>query len=232
MRLSSVLIHLLVWAALGALWLLAGGLCCHYDGDMKGVCDLATVGGISSFAEISFALNTSIAIRWVREQFMSYFDEYAGRRIINYRVKHKNAKISDSSGDGFGEQVDILKRRFDSVMRLPARIYIVAGAIFSVVIAAMLFAGIPPFMKPFVALMPLPAMAYYMTAFLTSVSIFLNFDSYMHDRDLPGEADTDNATDDIAAVVKGAQPSVSKTKAKASASGTKKNGNGRKTSAK
>ena len=231
MRLESILLHGIVVAVLVAIWLIAGGFCCHYDGDLKAVCDLATVGGMSSFAEISFALNTSIAIKWVRNQFMAYFDSFAERKMIRHKVNLRNAKLTDKSAEDFEKQKSMLKRRFDSMMLWPTRIYMTVGILFAIAIAALLFSGIPPALKPFVILMPLPAIAYYLTAVLTGGFIFIHFDSFVHDKELPSEADTDDSEGDIAAVVEGAQSSVKRSKVKPSASaGTKRNGrkNGKK----
>ena len=219
MRLASIVIHALVWVALGVIWYLAEGWCCRYDGCLGGIRNLATVGGISSFAEISFALNTSIAIKWIRTQFMAWFKDFVERSMIKCRVKTKKAKLTEKSAEDFEKQSEkqrqILERRFDSMMLWPTRIYMFVGILFAIAIVAMLFAGIPLRMKPFIVLMPFPAMAYYLTALLTSASIFLNFDNYMHDRELPSEEDTEDAKSDIAMVVNGAKSSV------------KKNGNGR-----
>lgn len=230
MRVESILLHVLVVLVLVALWLLAGELCCHYDGDIGNICDLATVGGISSFAEISFALNTSIAIKWIRTQFMAWFDGFVEQRMIKHRIKTKTAKLTEKSVADFEKQKQVLKRRFDSMMLWPTRIYMTCGILFAIAIAAMLFSGIPLKMKPFVVLMPFPAIAYYMTALLTGGLIFIHFDSFVHDKELPGEEDTEDAESDIAMVVKGARSSVAKSRT--SASSAKKNGNGRKASAK
>ena len=222
MRFESILLHLIVAAALSLVWFFARGLCCCNDGMLKDVCDLATVGGISSFAEISFALNTSIAIKWVRSQFMAYFDGFAERRIIEYKVKSKkNTKISDTSADECERQKALLKRRFDSMMLWPTRIYASVGVSFAVAIAAMLFSGIPVGLKPFIVIFPFPAIAYYLTAFLAAGFIFIHFDSFMHDKELPFEEDTENATSDVATVVRGAS-------AKKKTAVGRKNGNGKK----
>ena len=222
MRFESILLHIIVAVVLFLIWLFARGLCCCNDGVLKDVCDLATVGGISSFAEISFALNTSIAIKWVRSQFMAYFDSFAERRMIEYKVKSKrNAKISETSADDCEKQKSLLQRRFDSMMLWPTRIYATVGILFAVTIAAMLFSGIPVGLKLFIVLFPFPAIAYYLTAFLTAVFIFIHFDSFMHDKELPFEEDTENAASDVATVVRGAS-------AKKKTAVGRKNGNGKK----
>ena len=218
MRIESVFIHLIVWAILLTLWFCAKGFCCCFDTNMKDVCDLATVGGISSFAEISFALNTSIAIKWVRNQFMTYFDGFVERRIIKRRVKSDAGKISDDSTEEIRNQRDILKRRFDSMIRWPGRIYTAVGILFSLAIMVVLFAGIPVCLRPYVILLPFPAFAYYLTAIFTTGHIIANFDGFIHDKELPSEQEPDDVKSDVDSVKQSA-------KAKTSA---KRNGNGRK----
>lgn len=219
MRIESFFIHLIVWAILLTLWFCAKGFCCCFDTDMKNVCDLATVGGISSFAEISFALNTSIAIKWVRNQFMNYFDGFVERRIIKCRVKSDAGKISDDSTEEIRNQRDILKRRFDSMIRWPGRIYTAVGILFSLAIMVVLFAGIPVCLRPYVILLPFPAFAYYLTAIFTTGHIIANFDGFIHDKELPSEQDPDDVKRDVANVKQSAK---AKTSAKRSGNGRKK----------
>ena len=131
---------------------------------------------------------------------MTYFDGFVERRIIKCRVKSDAGKISDDSTEEIRNQRDILKRRFDSMIRWPGRIYTAVGILFSLAIMVVLFAGIPVCFRPYVILLPFPAFAYYLTAILTAGHIINNFDGFIHDKELPSEQDPDDVKSDVAIV--------------------------------
>ncbi len=197
MRIASILIHTFVFVVLMCIWYFAGNYCCYVYGKIQDGCDLSTVGGISSFAEISFALNTSIAIDWIKKQFMASLDGFAKRSMIKKSVKSSRAKITDKSTKKINERINTLKDRFGNMMRWPARVYTFFGVFFSFGIVVLLFSGIPVSLKRYVILFPFPAIAFYLTSFLVGFHIIESFDSFLHDdQDGSAKEDANNAVSD------------------------------------
>lgn len=192
MRIASILIHTFVFVVLMGIWYFAGDCCCVY-GKIQDGCDLSAVGGISSFAEISFALNTSIAIDWIKERFVAWFDDYATNAMIKQSIKSSQTKISDQ----LTELIADLKQRFTRMVLFPSKFYTGLGVFFSFGIVVLLFSGIPVSLKRFVILFPFPSIAFYLTSFLVVVHIIESFDGTLHDKqDNFVKEDANNAVSD------------------------------------
>ncbi len=181
MRISRAIVGIgvpliVAWAS----WKLCHYCCCKAQPVQS---DLTQYGGVTAFAGIAFALNTSLAVRWIREQFLSYFDGVARRRV----AKAVKARANDDAAKMLEEKMCDLKRRFCNALLTPSRIYMTLGIVFSLVIMALLFTGIPLSFRRFLILFPFPAFCYYGTAIAHAASVLLAFDDAAADVEENGE---------------------------------------------
>ena len=172
------MVRLAVWVVLAAIGLYLGKFCCHFSGVGDG--GLISAAGVSSFAEISFALNTSITLEWFTNQILSFFDGFAKNRLIKYTATVKVAMSDDEIDEGSVRQlldnINTLKGYFIRDMIMPTRLYRIMGIVVSVFIAACLLFGMPICLKPYVILLPFPALAYYITGLLTGGLMIVRFE--------------------------------------------------------
>jgi len=171
------MVRLAAWVILAAIWFFLGGFCCHFSGVGEG--GLISAGGVSSFAEISFALNTSIALRWFKDQFLSIFDRFAKNQLIKYTAKTED-EISEDSMRRLCADIEMLKEHFIRDMEKPARFYGLIGIVVSVFIAGGLLFGMPTCLKSYVILLPFPALAYYITGLLTGGLMIVRLEDCLH----------------------------------------------------
>ena len=167
------MVRVAAWVILAAIWFYLGDFCVCLASDLQG--DLVAVGGVSSFAEISFALDTSITLNWFTNQFMAFFDKFAKNRLIKYTETVED-EITEMSMKRLYAEINMLKGLFNESMWKPALSYRIAGIVFAILTAAFLLFGMPVWFRPYVILLPFPALAYYITGLLTGGLMIVRFE--------------------------------------------------------
>lgn len=168
--------RVVTWAILVTIWFYLGNFCACFANELG--CDLVAVGGVSSFAEISFALNTSITLNWFTNQFMAFFDRFAKNRLLKYAMNTED-EINETSMNRLYNEIEMLKSLFNESMWKPALFYRIIGIVFAILTAAFLLFGMPIWFRPYVILLPFPALAYYITSLLTGGLMIARFEEFL-----------------------------------------------------
>lgn len=167
------MVRVAAWVILAAIWFYLGDFCVCLANELGD--DLIAVGGVSSFAEISFALNTSITLNWFTNQFMAFFDRFAKNRLVKYTATTEN-EITETSMKRLYDEIEMLKGLFNESMKKPALSYRIAGIAFAILTGALLLFGMPIWFRSYVIILPFPALAYYITGLLTGGLMIARFE--------------------------------------------------------
>lgn len=188
-RLEGLLINAKMLLLLAALWYFCEGFVACNSAD-----------GIVSFISVSIAFDTTIAVKWVQRQFSELFTQNIRSFAENCKARREDrGSMRQGSFTSLMEHSERLTRRFEDVMAIPSVAYPIAGVVLTLVMLAMLYVGIPDGARKYVIVAPFPAMAYYGTAILAYIDIFVQLNGSYCDRknetDLPPGGSQGEATD-------------------------------------
>lgn len=193
-----IAILLIVWSALASLWYWGHPYCCCNCGDSIS----NNISAITSYLCISFTLDTSIAIKWVRKHFVDYIQRITTKLVVGYMAKSGADKKRTDQGAEVAEQYKkLFVAFFDKNMYLSTWLYPPLGIISAVIILSLLYMGIPESLMPIMILFAFPALAYYSTALLAFVFITLILHICLHMGLVPVETKRADAASDIRAII-------------------------------
>ena len=192
-----IAILLIVWVALSCLWYWGHPYCCYYGGETIS----CNISAITSYLCISFTLDTSIAIKWVRKHFVDYIHRITNKLVVGYMAKSGADKKRTDQGAAVAERYKkVFVAFFDKNMRLSTWLYPPIGIINALIILTLLYMGIPESVKPIMILFAFPALAYYSTALLAFMFIAVILHICLHLGLVPIEDKRADAASDISEI--------------------------------